>query len=372
MVREAVSLQVGRNIGGYRLLRSLGRGGMGSVYLAEDEDDRRAVVKMLLDELVEKETTRSMFAHEARLGAQLQHPNIARILDVGLDDDVPYIVMEYIEGPSLSQAVAAVGKLAPAVALRIVSEVAAALAYAHDARGHDGEPMGIVHRDVSPHNILLSTEGDVKLIDFGVARSAQQSHKTMTGVLKGKLSYMSPEQFKGEVDRRSDLFALGVLFYELLAGDKLFKGRNEIEIMTQVMFDEPPPLDLPPWLTGTCEPIMRKALAREPKARYQNADQLRFELELAAGRLKLESSRRDIAALVREVATAMKARGGEKSEGGTPEWTMGAFENAYTEPFTFEDQEPTSVDAPTTSDDATTIQRANPALRPGAKGPEED
>lgn len=345
---------------------------MGTVYLAEDADGRRAVVKMLLDELVERESTRSMFAHEAKLGAQLTHPNIARIIDVGADDDLPYIVMEYIEGPSVAQAIAAVGQFAPAMSIRIVSELAAALAYAHDARGHDDKPMGIVHRDVSPHNVLLSTAGDVKLIDFGVARSAQQHHRTMTGVLKGKLSYMSPEQFRGNVDRRADLFSLGVLLYELLAGEKLFKGRNEIEIMSQIMFDAPPTLALPPRLAAACTPIVTRALAREPADRYQNADQLRFELELAAGRMGLESSRRDIGALVDEVATAMRERGGGASDAGTPEWTMGALDDAHTDIFARSDDEPTAVDPQPTSDDATTIQRVSPPLRKGARLPEDD
>ncbi len=334
---------------------------MGTVYLAEDEAKRRAVVKLLLEELVDQDATRAMFAHEARLGAQLEHPNIARIIDVGLDDGVPYIVMEYIEGPSLAQAQAAIGSPTPAVALRVVSEVAAALAYAHDARGHDGKPMGIVHRDVSPHNILLSTDGDVKLIDFGVARSVQQRHRTMTGVLKGKLTYMAPEQFKGEVDRRSDLFTLGVVLYELLAGEKLFQGRNEIEVMTQIMFDEPPALHLPPTLARAIEPIVRRALSRNPDERQQNADQLRYELEHAAGILGLESSRRDVAELVAQVAKERADQGSATAE--APEWTMGALDGADTRPFVAEDDEKTAIDT-RVPEDATTIRRANPPLRP--------
>ncbi len=359
----------GRNVGGYRLIRSLGRGGMGTVYLAEDAVGRRAVVKLLLEELVDQEDTRAMFAHEARLGAQLEHPNIARILDVGLDGDVPFFVMDYVEGPSLAQTVGAVGSPATAVSIRIVSEVAAALAYAHDARGHDGEPMGIVHRDVSPHNILLSTDGEVKLIDFGVARSAQQRHRTMTGVLKGKLTYMAPEQFKGNVDRRADLFTLGVVLYELLAGEKLFQGRNEIEVMSQVMFDEPPSLNLPDDLVATMEPIVRRALAREPGERHQNADQLRFELEIAAGKLGLESSTRDVADLVAEVATVM-VTSGASSPDGTPEWTMGAFEAARTAEFVVDDAQ-TEVDRQL-PEDAPTIIRQNPPLRPEDLGDADD
>jgi serine/threonine-protein kinase len=181
---------------------------------------------------------------------------------------------------------------------------------------------------------------------------------------------MAPEQFKGEVDRRSDLFTLGVVLYELLAGDKLFQGRNEIEIMSQIMFDEPPALHLPPSLSAAIEPIVGRALARNPDERQQNADQLRFELEIAAGKLGLESSRRDVADLVASVASVMVTAGVAKAD-GTPEWTMGAFEAARTEPFRYEDDEETRV-AHRLPEDAKTIERPNPPLRPRDRGVEDD
>jgi serine/threonine-protein kinase len=280
---------------------------MGEVFLARASrapDGSHVVIKTLHPELADRTEVLSMFAHEAQLGVQLSHPNIARVEEVGRDGEAPYLVMEWVPGPSLSEIISRFGRLPYAVVLRIVGDVAAALDHAHTAIGERGEPLNVVHRDVSPQNILVSVDGRVKLIDFGVARSEGQSHETETGVLKGKLSYMAPEQFRGRADHRVDLFSLGIVLHEALEGQRLFRRSTQAEVTAAILFEDIPPLTGPSIVRSTLQPIVDRALARNPDERYSSAAALRADVVVAMEQLGLECEDPDLAAIVQQAARA--------------------------------------------------------------------
>lgn len=241
---------------------------------------KRCVLKHILPELARDPSFAAMFVNEAKVAAMLSHPNIVQVFEFAKEQDQYYFAMEYVDGTSLDRLVRAARKaglpLGPRVAVEVGIPVASALAYAHDFTLPDGTPLALVHRDVAPDNVLLSREGIVKLTDFGVVKTAINSQDTIAGVVKGKWSYMSPEQVLAmPVDRRSDVFSLGIVLYELSTGVRLFKGdsvpqtanavaRAEVVPPSQIVSDFPLPL----------ERILLKALAREPSQRYQTAAQM--------------------------------------------------------------------------------------------------
>ncbi len=211
----------------YRLIRTIASGGMAHVYEAVAQGDagfeRRVALKRILPELAHLEGLKRMFLDEARIASHLHHGNIVQVLDYGSVDDTEFIAMEYVDGVDADRAVSQSRQqgvaLPDVLALHIASEVAHALAYAHAREDHDGRPLAIVHRDVSPHNLLLSWDGDVKLADFGIAKAATRLEKTSTGIVKGKLSYMAPEQAKGAaVGPSADIYALGATVHALITG----------------------------------------------------------------------------------------------------------------------------------------------------------
>ncbi len=267
----------------YALLKRLGAGGMGEVYLAarmgpEGFEKRVALKRILPSVQVERERVR-MFLDEARLVASLNHRNIGQIFELGEDEEGYFVAMEYVPGPSvrvlLDRLAGAGQRLHPALALNIALQVAEALAYAHDALGPDGRSLQLVHRDVSPQNILVSTSGDVKLIDFGIAKSAQQEHSTLNNSPRGKLTYMSPEQSRGEpLDGRSDLFALGIVLFEMLTNRHPFE-RGQLTRTLQAIESEPPAL--PSAVDSKLAPfdaLLEKMLAKSPAQRFGDAHQL--------------------------------------------------------------------------------------------------
>ncbi|HLK99636.1 MAG TPA: serine/threonine-protein kinase, partial [Myxococcaceae bacterium] len=217
-----------QQLGKYQLIRKLATGGMAEVFLAKAAGpmgfEKTLVVKRILPHLAEDPAFVEMFLSEAKLAAQLNHPNIVQIFDFGEADDAYFLAMEFIDGPNLrvllkrasQQGVA----LPPAVCARLIATACEGLAFAHDfADPGTGELLGLIHRDISPDNVLVSRQGAVKVVDFGIAKAAGQSHKTRSGVIKGKLSYMPPEQLRAkQLDRRADVYALGVVLYELLTG----------------------------------------------------------------------------------------------------------------------------------------------------------
>lgn len=243
------------------------------------------IIKKILDHLSSQPTFVRMFLDEARTSAQLDHPNIVRIFDLGVEQDSYYIAMERIDGQSLSALIWAALQqgqpLAPALAARIIAEAARGLDYAHTLHDPQGRPLSIVHRDVSPQNVLVNYAGEVKVVDFGIAKAATQSEETKTGMLKGKFSYMSPEQCTGEkVDARSDVFALGVLLYELATSKRLFKHNSELMILE--MITQRPvlrPSKVNPEISRALEAIILKALNKKPEDRFQSAGELQAAIE---------------------------------------------------------------------------------------------
>jgi serine/threonine-protein kinase len=288
----------GKRCGRYHLLELLGRGGMADVYLACRNDVEgprpRYALKLLQRKWSMDPQLRAMFASEARLTTALRHDNLVRVFEAGEHLGVPFMVMEYVDGVSCAKilrAVAARGERFPeGAALVICSEVLRGLIHAHAARDHQGNSLGIVHRDVSPGNILISRSGRVKLADFGIARSTQIDHHTDPGQVKGKFGYMSPEQVMGdeELDGRSDVFSLGVVIAEMLLGRRLFSGKGEFEVLTRMYEADIAVLDQEASrLSPELLPVLKKALQRDRTLRFANAAEFLAALTQAAENLAL-------------------------------------------------------------------------------------
>jgi serine/threonine protein kinase len=270
--------------GKYRICSRLGGGGQAEVFLALASDllgsSEPVVLKKLRPETRGQPELLAMFLDEARLAARLNHPNIVHTYEVGAADDY-FIAMEFLEGQPLNlvRARSQVAALGPAAWARIVADALAGLHYVHELTDFDGTPLGVVHRDVSPHNIFVTYDGQVKLVDFGVAKAALNRMKTQVGAIKGKASYMSPEQVAGRADRRSDVFAMGIVLWEALAGRKLFTG-DLVGILHQVLNDPVPRLSsVLPEVDPRLEAIVARALEKDPAARYPTARAMREALE---------------------------------------------------------------------------------------------
>lgn len=264
--------------GKYCLLERLSVGGMAEVFRAKPlnspSTDRFLALKRILPHLAEDEEFIKMFVDEAKLCVHLRHPNIVHIFELGKFQSSSYILMEYIPGQDLLALQKRLRQrrliMSVAQACYVVMELAKGLDYAHKATDDYGRPLNIIHRDVSPQNVLISYGGQVKLIDFGVAKAAVQSTKTQVGVLKGKFGYMSPEQIRGEaIDQRSDIFAAGTVLWELLTNRRLFTGDNEFEIFQKVRdADVDPPSAKNPQIPPEVDRIVMKALTAHPEQRY--------------------------------------------------------------------------------------------------------
>ncbi|MBI5479769.1 MAG: serine/threonine protein kinase [Deltaproteobacteria bacterium] len=277
------------SIGRYRVLRHIARGGMAEISLACAEGTqgfaKPVVIKRVLHKLVEDPKFVTMFLDEMRIAAALDHSNIVRAYDVGKSEGEYFLAMEFLDGEDLSRilrALAATGQSLPLEhAIGIVCGVCAGLHYAHEKVGLDGKPLGIVHRDVSPENIFVTFDGDVKLLDFGVAKSRQQMLHTDAGVLKGKLRYLSPDQCRdAPLDRRSDIYTVSVVRGELVTQRKLVRGKARSEVLRAIVEeDAPPPSAFEPDFPVELERIVMKGLARDPAQRYQTAQELQLALE---------------------------------------------------------------------------------------------
>ncbi|MER2566214.1 MAG: serine/threonine-protein kinase [Myxococcaceae bacterium] len=279
---------MGIPFGRYELLRKIAAGGMGQVLLARkgaEGFEKLVVIKRILPHLVEDEEFFAMFIDEAKITMRLDHPNIARINEFGVENGVHFIEMEYVSGEDVrrmdKRARMANHPVPLGVILRVIADAAAGLDFAHKAKDSKGNPLGLVHRDVSPQNVLVGFDGSVKLIDFGVAKAAGRAQHTATGILKGKFPYMSPEQADGlDIDARSDVFALGIVLWELLTGKRLFKGENDL--MTQRLVKAcqvPPPSEVEPSLPKALDAVVLKSLAKDVKDRYADAGAFRMALE---------------------------------------------------------------------------------------------
>ncbi len=261
---------------------------MGEVLLARQTDlpgiERLVVIKKILPHLANEIDFIERFLAETRVSASLSHGNIVQVYEVGKDGNDYFMVMEYVDGMDLRELLALIRrnqKLLPeSLALYILIETAKALTYAHGKRDADGNPMNIVHRDVSPANLLLSKDGQVKLADFGVAKVASAKSFSLPGTLHGKVFYMSPEQVTGSpMDHRSDIFSLGVVAYEMLAGVRPFDGDSDVAVIEKVRNCEPTPLkQSASWVSGALEAIIMRAMHKDPKLRYQSMDAFAQEL----------------------------------------------------------------------------------------------
>ncbi len=282
---------------------------MGQVFLARERGavERLVVLKLILPHLAEDEEFLTMFLEEARLVARLQHPNLVTILDLLEVEGRHCLAMEYVQGDDvrrLDKHARLKGKLLPSgLVLRIISEAAAGLDHAHKARDAQGQPLRLVHRDVSPQNILVGFDGGVKIIDFGVAKAAGSGQQTATGVLKGKYPYMSPEQASGQsIDGRSDQFALGVVMWELLTGKRLFKGESDMMTLRLVKDCQvPPPSQLNPKLPPGLDEVVLRALSPTPDKRYPDCGAFRLALEDYILQMRMPASNAHLSAYLREL-----------------------------------------------------------------------
>lgn len=287
----------GARLGKYSLVAEIARGGMGVVYLAQAIGPhgftKLVVVKQLKPELSEEDKFRDMFLDEARLAARLNHRNIVQTIEVDQDGDRYYFVMEYLEGRTLHSVARLRGSHALPVPtiLRIICDVLAGLHYAHELSDYGGTPLGIVHRDVSPRNVFLTYDGQVKLLDFGVAKSIGRTQDTEVGELKGRVPYMAPEHVSEKmIDRRADIFSVGVLLREALAHTRVWEGFSEMEILRDLLLKKIPPLAPDCGIPEEAVAIIEKAMAPDRDDRYRTAHEMRTDLEQYVGRIDKSGS----------------------------------------------------------------------------------
>jgi eukaryotic-like serine/threonine-protein kinase len=284
----AVSAGLRAALGYYRLVAEIGRGGMASVFLSlfpnGDGTSRKVVLKQLHPELATDDDFRVMFEDEARLATRLHHDNIVETYDVYSDLDLCVLVMEFLDGQTLSrirQRARSASHVPLSIHLRILAEALAGLHYVHELTDANGNPLGIVHRDVTPSNVLVTYDGRVKVLDFGIAKATTCVAHTRMGVIKGKLAYMSPEAVRGEpVDRRSDIFSVGVMLWEAATGLRLWQDHDEVAVFRRLLTGD---LPLHPLGAQIAHPelfrIAERALAVDPCQRYATAAELKQEVE---------------------------------------------------------------------------------------------
>jgi len=300
-----------RHLGKYQLVRRLATGGMAEIYLARAASiegfEKLVVLKRILPQYAENAAFIRMFLAEARLAATLHHPNVVQVYDIGEDDGAYFFAMEYVQGVDLRQLVGATrraGRELPLQhALTVIAGVCAGLHYAHEKKDPSGAPLGIVHRDISPSNVLVTFDGGVKVVDFGVAKVANVS--TTAGTLKGKIPYMSPEQCRSApLDRRSDVFSIGTMLWELTCGRRLFQAENELALLNVVARGEvTAPSKLRPDYPPGLEAIVLRALAVDVEARFQSAQELQLALEDFAHESHLPLSDARLQRFVRDVCS---------------------------------------------------------------------
>lgn len=301
----------------YRIIERIAAGGMAEVYRAESaglEGFKKIVaIKRVLPHLAEKKQFIGMFLDEARTSAHLSHSNCVQVFDIGVGDNTYFIVMEFVDGSDLKAIIEhrrSRGQRVPVEhACLICLKICEGLAYAHEVTDTKGKKLGIVHRDMSPPNVLITRYGEVKIADFGLAKANSQLERSEPGIIKGKFSYLSPEAAMGEgVDHRTDIFAIGIMLWEMLAGRRLFLGETDLETVRQVQAARIPSLsqhnrDVTPDL----ERIVQKTLARDPAQRYQSARDLGRDLNSLLFRFGKAVSSFDIATLVSEAMVARAA-----------------------------------------------------------------
>ena len=297
--------------GKYYLLERINVGGMAEVFKAKtfgvEGFERLLAVKRILPNIAEDEEFIAMFIDEAKIAVQLQHANIAQIFDLGKVDDSFFIALEYVPGKdlrSIFDRLRGKGDVMPIQqACHVIMQVCEGLDYAHNKRDAQGRELHLVHRDISPQNVLIGYEGEVKLIDFGIAKAAGKASKTQAGILKGKFGYMSPEQVRGlPIDRRSDIFSVGIVLYELLTNERLFVGESDFSTLEKVRNVEiMPPSSYNKKIPSELERIVLKVLAKDPEDRYGNAIDLHDDLQAFLHKIGEFYSRKDLAAWMKKM-----------------------------------------------------------------------
>jgi serine/threonine-protein kinase len=300
----------------YRVLERLAAGGMAEVFLAErvglEGFKKRVAIKRVLPHLSQKTRFIAMFLDEARVSAYLTHSNVAQVFDIGVGENAYFIVMEYVEGADLKSVMEFMRKTGRSfpveVSVHIAEKMCEGLSYAHEAKTPEGEPLCIVHRDVSPPNVLITKYGEVKIVDFGLAKATSQLEKSDPGIVKGKFSYLSPEAAQGQdVDARADVFAAGIILWEMLSQKRLFLGENDARTVMLVRSANIPPLgplnkDVPPEL----DRIIAKALARDPDKRYATARDFGRDLTTFLFKYGKPVSSHEVGEMVRNTVASRK------------------------------------------------------------------
>ncbi len=307
--RDTSPLAPGYKLDRYELLGPLAEGGMASVWIARQRGkhgfEKLVAIKTILPQYASDDRFREMFLDEARIASRIEHFNVARIIDLGEEHDVLYLVMEYVDGDSLSKLRRAASKTKTAiphgVLLRILADTCSGLHEAHELRGEDGGPLDIVHRDISPHNILVNTKGIAKVIDFGIAKARDRmAGETNAGVLKGKIQYMAPEQAIGrKVDRRADIWAVGATLYHLITGKVPFDADNTLGTLHLLTSGRPPP-PLPPSVPSPIARVVGKALSAQPEGRFRSAAEMRDSIEAAMIEARTPATAADVASFLNE------------------------------------------------------------------------
>jgi serine/threonine-protein kinase len=305
----------------YRIIKKFDAGGMAEVFIADAVGAggiiKRVAIKRILPSLAENKKFVAMFLDEARVATLLSHANIVQTFDVGESENAYFIVMEYVDGASLKSLIdyrSERGMLIPmGAAIKFIIEACKGLDYAHNAVDYRQKPLNIVHRDISPPNLLISVRGEVKVVDFGLAKAASQLEETDPGVVKGKFSYLCPEAIQGlTVDHRADIFSLGIILWELLTGKRLFYGENEYKTVQLVERCHIPAISvLNPSVPQVLDDIVFKALIKDRDLRYQHAADFADALNSFLFSSGLKATSGDIAALVRE----FRGQGTARSDG---------------------------------------------------------
>ena len=307
-----------QKLGRYSLCFELASGGMASVYLARVEGpagfEKLVALKRIHPHLRSKADFVEMFLDEARIASRVNHPNVCSVFDFGEADGTHYIAMEYILGETFGRLGRALARRddprAVGIVARIVADACEGLHAAHELRGDDGKLLDVVHRDVSPQNLFVAYDGTVRVVDFGIARAAGRIHETQSGTLKGKLSYIAPEQAKKlTLDRRADIWGLGVVAWELLCGRRLFKRESEVDTIMAVMTDDiPPPSSVRPGIPKELDAIVLHALARDRDARYPTARAMGRALNRFIATLPEPATSADVAELMEELFSVQLAK----------------------------------------------------------------
>ena len=317
--------------GNYELIRPLAKGGMAEVFLARftgvEGFERQVVIKRMLPELATRKDFVDMFLDEARLAARFSHPSIVQVNELGERNGAYFMAMEYVDGPHLGVLFAhslRIKKPLPiSVCCFIMARAAEGLHHAHELKDAQGQPLNIVHRDVSPQNILVSRDGDVKVMDFGVAKAAANTTQTRTGVIKGKIGYMSPEQcLANPLDRRTDVFALGIVLYELVTRRRLFRDKSDLVVMQKItMEDVPAPSSVNPRVPKELDGLLLGALQRNPDERTPTALQLSDELDMYLATQPEGATRSTLARWMRDNGADLgPGAGGDGGLHPTPSW----------------------------------------------------